>query len=200
MLIPAVNVWAEISAPAVKALSMKRNVRKTYALAFSAVIAALSLVFLLVTGFIPVGTYALPCIAGALLAAVVIEAGYISAFAVYAVVSLLSFLLVADKEAALYYTAFLGFYPVLKGLIERIKRRFLQYILKFLVFNACIVGAFFVSIFILSVPKESFELFGVYLPWVFLIAGNIIFLIYDVCLTRIISQYITQWRKKLKFR
>lgn len=178
---------------------MKNRVNKTYKLAFSSVIAALSLVMLFITAFIPVGTYALPCIAGAMLAAVVIESGYIAATAVYSVVSIMAFLLVADKEAVLYYAAFLGFYPIIKGLLERIKLRFLQYILKSFVFNVCIIVAFYISITLLSVPKESFVLFGVYVPWVFLVAGNVIFVIYDLCLTRIITQYIVQWRKKIKF-
>lgn len=163
-------------------------------------LSALSFVVLLLTGLIPVGTYAFPCIAGALLAVVVIEVGYWGAIAVYGVVSVLSFLLVADKEAALYYTAFLGFYPVLKGLIERIRSRLLQYVLKLVVFNVCVIAAFYISIHILSVPAESFELFGVYLPQVFLLLGNLIFVIYDLCLTRIITEYVNKWRNKLKFK
>lgn len=178
---------------------MKRK-SKTFQLAFSSLIAALSLAMLFITTFIPIGTYALPCVAGAMLAAVVIESGYISATAVYAVVSVLAFLLVADKEAVLYYTAFLGFYPILKGLLERIKIVILQFVLKLFVFNICIVGAFFVSITLLSVPKESFELFGIYLPWVFLIVGNAVFIIYDLCLTRMITQYILNWRKRVNFK
>ncbi len=179
---------------------MRKKINRTYTLAFSAVIAALSLVFMFITTFIPVGTYALPCIAGAMLAAVVIESGYISAALVYIVVSLLSFLLVGDKEAVLYYTAFLGFYPILKGLFERIKIKVLQYTLKFLTFNICIATAFFIGLFVLSIPKESFELFGIYLPWVFLLLGNIVFIVYDLCLTRVITQYVTIWRKKIKFK
>ncbi len=198
MQTPAVSVWAEICA--LVADDMKNSIKKTYSLAFSSVIAAMSLAFLLITAVIPVGTYALPCIAGALLAAVVIESGYIAAFTVYGVVSLLSFLLAADKEAALYYVAFLGFYPILKGLLERIKSRIVQYIAKFSVFNVCMVAAFFVSITVLSVPKESFELFGIYLPWAFLVAGNGVFVVYDICLTRLISQYVLKWRNKLRFR
>ena len=179
---------------------MKKKTNKTYPIAFSSVIAALSLVMLFITSFIPVGTYALPCIAGALLTAVVIEAGYISAFSVYVVVSVLSFLLVADKEAVLYYTAFLGFYPIIKGLFERIKLRVIQYILKIFVFNLCIIGAFFIGLYLLSIPKESFELFGVYIPWVFLAIGNVVFVFYDICLTRFITEYVMRWRKKLKIR
>lgn len=179
---------------------MSKKIKKSYALALCAVISALSLVMLLLTGLIPVGTYAFPCIAGALLAVIVIEVGYAGALSVYVSVSLLSFLLVTDKEAVLYYTAFLGFYPVLKGLVERIRLYFVQCILKLLAFNACMIVAFFVSIHLLSVPKETFELFGVYLPWAFLIIGNFVFLIYDVCLTRIINEYVNKWRNKLKFK
>ena len=179
---------------------MKNKKSKTFSLAFSSVIAALSLVFMFITTFIPVGTYALPCVAGALLAAVVLESGYLSASLVYIVVSVLSFFFVADKEAVLYYVAFLGFYPILKGLFERIKVGLLQYILKFAVFNICIVAAFCIGLFVLSIPKESFELFGMYLPWVFLMLGNIVFIVYDFCLTRLITTYADIWRKRINFK
>lgn len=174
--------------------------KKTYPIALCAVITAFSAVVMFLTGFIPVGTYAVPCIAGALLCVIVIEVGYPAAAATYISVSLLSFLLSADKEAALYYVLFFGFYPILKGLIEKLKNIAFQYILKLVVFNLCMVGSFFLAITILSVPKESFEIGGFYLPWAFLLAGNVIFIIYDICLTRIISIYFIKWRKLLKIR
>ncbi len=194
----AVNVWVATCAGVVD--SMKRSMKKSYTIALCALISALSFVMLMLTSLIPVGTYAFPCIAGAFLAVVVIEAGYASALAVYAVVSVLSFLLVSDKEAVLYYAIFLGFYPVLKGLVERINSKVIQYSLKFIVFNVSMIGAFFVSIRLLSVPKESFELFGVYLPWLFLLIGNVVFLVYDLCLSRIITEYVLKWRNKLKIK
>ncbi len=174
--------------------------KKTYSLAFSALICAVSVVLMLLTGLIPVGTYAIPCAAGAVLAAVVIESGYVTAVSAYFVVSVLSVLIAADKEAVLYYIAFLGFYPIVKGVIEKLGSKIIQWVLKFLLFNLCIIGAFFVSIHLLSVPEESFNLFGVYVPWVFLLAGNLIFLVYDICLTRLITIYIRVWRNKLKFK
>ena len=173
---------------------------KTRTIAFCAVVSALSLVLMLITGFMPIGTYAFPCIAGALLSVVVIESGYVFAFTTYFVVALMSALFVADKEAALYYIAFLGLYPILKGIFEKIKNKLFQYILKFILFNVCIISAFFISITLLSVPKESFVLFGFYIPWAFLILGNIVFIVYDVSLTRIISEYVYKWRNKLKIR
>ena len=174
--------------------------KKTYPLALCAVISSFSAVLMFLTGFIPVGTYATPCIAGVLLCVIVIEVGYPAAVAAYVAVSILSLLISADKEAVLYYMLFFGFYPVLKGLVEKLKSKVFQYALKFAVFNVCMIATFFLALSVLSVPKESFVVFGFYLPWAFLLAGNVIFIMYDVCLTRLITTYYVKWRKLLKIR
>ncbi len=179
---------------------MKTSIKKSYRVALCAVICALSVAFMFLTGLIPIGTYALPCVAGMLLAVIVIEWGYGASVSVYVCVSVLSFLLAADKEAALYYCAFFGIYPILKGLIEKIKIPMLRLVLKLICFNLCIISAFFVSIHVLSVPKESFELFGVYIPWLFLLLGNFIFIVYDYAFSRLIVSYVSKWRKLLKFK
>lgn len=174
--------------------------KSTFKLAFCSLVAALSVALMFLTGLIPVGTYAAPCMVGIFLCAVVIESGYAGGFAVYAVVSVLSFLISADKEAVLYYIGFLGLYPILKGLIERIRFIWLQYIIKLVFFNAAMIAIFYIGIFVLGIPKESFNLFGVYLPWVFLVIGNAVFFIYDICATRLISLYIMKWREKLRIK
>ncbi len=161
------------------------------------VVAALSLVLMLLTSIIPFGTYAFPAFAGILLVLLVFNLGYTYAFAVYFVTAALSFLLVTDKEAALYYALFLGFYPILKGVIERIPSKPVQYIVKLALFNVCMIAAFYIGITLLSIPKESFNLFGVYLPWVFLILGNIVFIIYDLCITRLVTLYLLKWHDRL---
>ena len=161
------------------------------------VVAALSLVLMLLTSIIPFGTYAFPAFAGILLVLLVFNLGYAYAFAVYFVTAVLSFLLVTDKEAALYYALFLGFYPILKGVIERIPSKPVQYIVKLALFNVCMIAAFYIGISLLSIPKESFNLFGVYLPWVFLILGNIVFIIYDLCITRLVTLYLLKWHDRL---
>ncbi len=161
------------------------------------VVAALSLVLMLMTSVIPFGTYAFPAFAGILLVVLVLNLGFGYAFAVFAGTAVLSFLLLTDKEAALYYTVFLGYYPIVKGLIERLPSKPVQYIIKLLLFNACMIAAFFLGTALLSVPKESFTLFGVYLPWVFLILGNIFFVVYDLCITRLVTLYLLKWHNRL---
>ncbi len=161
------------------------------------VIAALSLVLMLLCSVIPFGTFAFPAFAGILLTVIVINLGYGWAFAVYFVTAVLSFLLVTDKEAALYYTAFFGFYPIVKSLIERLRSKVVQYVIKYVIFNVCMIAAFLIGTFLLSVPKESFNLFGVYLPGVFLAIGNVFFIIYDLCVTRLVTLYLLKWHNRL---
>lgn len=171
--------------------------KKSFRVAFCGLICALSLALMLSTSIIPVGTYAFPCLSGMLLAAVVVEFGEKWALGAYAVVSLLSLFLAGDKEAAVYFIAFLGFYPTVKSLIERLSSKVLQYIIKYAVFTVCIIGAFTVCKLILAIPDEEFTIFGFYVPWVFLAAGELTFFIYDKAVTLLVYRYITSVRGKI---
>ena len=165
---------------------MKSPVTKpTFKLAFCAIIAALAVVLMLITSIVPVGTYALPCFAGGLLVAVVVEYGAKWALGVYAVVSVLSFFIAGDKEAVLYFAVLFGYYPVLKAFFEsKVKSRILQYIFKF-------------AVKLLAVPAEEFTLFGIYMPLAFLAFGNLFFLLYDFALTSFVMLYVRKIREKL---
>ncbi len=168
-----------------------------YKVALCGVLSALSLVFMMFTTIIPVGTYALPIMAGILLVSVVIEFNAKWALAVFFVVSVLSFLLSGDREAVLYFIMFFGFYPIVKSYFEKIKSKLFQWILKYSLFNVCMIVSFYIGIYLLGVPIESFEIFGYNLPIVFLFIGNLVFFFYDRCVTVVIINYITKWRNKL---
>ncbi len=192
MRIVAANVWAATA-------SVVADVMKSRKIAFGAVIAALSLALMLLTGIMPFGTYAFPCFAGILLVAIVIDFGIPWAISVYVGVSVLSFLIVSDKEASLYYVLILGIYPILKSLFERVKLKWLSFSLKLLFFNFMAVASFYVSVYVLSVPLESFSIFGVNVPLLFLLLGNVVFIVYDICVTRLIFVYVNIWRGRFKF-
>lgn len=178
---------------------MKKPVKNpAFRIAFCAVIAALSVVMMLITSLIPVGTFALPCIAGALLVAVVIEFGKGWALGVYGIVCLLSFFMAGDKEAVLFFALLFGYYPILKQVIEsRIRSRILQYVIKFAVFNMAVIAAFWIASFILQVSAEEYTIFGIYMPYAFLAAGNLFFLLYDRALTVFVALYVQRIRGKL---
>lgn len=178
---------------------MKNIVKSpTFRIAYCGVISALGLVIMMLTSLISIGTYAFPCFAGILISFVVAEYGCKWGIGVFAVVAILSAFLSGDKEAVLYFIALFGYYPVLKNVIEkRLHKKWIQYILKFAVFNAAAVASFFIAIFVLSIPADEFNIFGVYVSLVFLAAGNIFFLLYDYAVTVFVFQYVTKLRIKL---
>ena len=178
---------------------MKNGLQKpTFRIAFCGISAALGVVLMMITSLIPVGTYALPCFAGILLLAVLIEYGAKWAAGVFLTVSVLSVFLAGDKEAVLYYIAFFGYYPIIKCKIEsKLKSKVVQYIVKFVVFNIAAVGSFYIGMWLLSIPNEDYTIFGVYIPWVFLIVGNIFFALYDYAVTVFVNVYVRNLRDKL---
>ena len=178
---------------------MKNGINKsTLRIALCGVVSALGLVLMLLTSLVPVGTYAFPCFAGIFRAAIVVEYGYKWALGVFAVVSVLSVFLAGDKEAVLYFIALFGYYPIFKGAIEKhLKNRAVQYILKFVLFNIAAIGSFFIAMSLLSIPAEEFTIFGVYVPFVFLAAGNVFFLFYDFAVTVFVGQYVVRLRGKI---
>ena len=163
---------------------------KSGKIALGGLLTALGVVLMFLTGLIPIGTYALPAIAGVLLSVAVIEIGAKWAWMIYAAVAVLSLLFAADKEAALLFVLFFGYYPVLKSFLERISNKVLSWISKFAVFNVAVVACFFLAVNFLQLPEDSFTVFGIYLPWVFLILGNAVFLIYDIALSGLVATYV----------
>ena len=97
-------------------VNMKKNgIKKgTMRIAVCGIIAALSLVFMMMTSLVPIGTYALPCLAGILISCIVVEYGYGWAIGVFCVTAVLSTLLAGDKEAVIYFIALFGYYPISK--------------------------------------------------------------------------------------
>lgn len=177
---------------------MNKKKFNSFKVAFGGVISALSIVLMFMTGIIPTLTYAVPAIAGALLIALSIEISPKFAVTVYAAVSILSLLVVADKEAAVMYAAFFGCYPILKGFIEKKTKGIVSWIIKYAFFNIAVIVAFFVSSKVFMIPYDEIEFLGKFTLPLLLLAGNIVFAFYDIAMTRVLSAYIYSWRKYIK--
>lgn len=173
-----------------------RNSAKT---ALGGMITALSLVIMLLTAVIPYLQFALPAFSGALLVLMVIEINKKWAFCAYAAVSILSFLILTDKEAAMMYIAFFGYYPVLKPLLEaKIKQNWLCWAIKALIFNASVIAAYFIIVKVFGIPIEEMEEWGKWgIPGLLALA-NVMFVMYDICITRLVTVYLHKWQKKFR--
>lgn len=170
----------------------------SFKVALGGVIASLSIVLMLLTGIIPVLTYAVPVICGALLMILVIEVSPRLAISVYAAIAILSVLIVADKEAAVMYAAFFGYYPILKGFLEKHLKKILCWIMKYIVFNITMIISYFLVSRIFGITFSDLDTLGEFAMPLFLIAGNVIFALYDVALTRLITAYLFRWQRYIK--
>lgn len=159
---------------------------------------ALCLLLMLLT-IIPIATYTMPALAGMVLIVVVIENGYSTAWMVYAAVGFLSLFICPDKEAAMLFVGFFGFYPILKGKLEKIHPRVLEYVVKFLIFNAAMILNYVIIIFLFGIQDVLEEVgpMGQYSVLLLLGLGNIVFFVYDLALSRIIMAYKYVLRKKI---
>ena len=173
--------------------------KHSFRVALGGVISALSLVVLMMTGVIPFATYSLPCLAGLLLVVVVVECGAKWAWVSFAATAILSMMITPDREAAIMYTALFGYYPMVK---QQIEKRFFgvkEWAYKLLLFNISVVIAYFIAINLLGMTYLLEDLGdSVALGLLALLGlGNIVFVLYDVAMTRMLSAYIFVFRKKL---
>ena len=165
---------------------------------FCGMIAALSVTVMFLTGLIPVATLALPAIAGCFLIPVVGEIGVPWGFGVYAVCAVLSFLLAPDREAALCYLLFFGYYPVLTAVLGKVKNKILRMTLKLLLFNAAAVSEGLLTVYVLGIPWESMDFLGnVGIP-VLLLMANLMFLLYDRALGGLIVLYFRKFSNQVR--
>ena len=170
--------------------------------ALGAMVTALSVV-ILIPSAMQVFVYTLPAMAGMLTMFAVVEIDKKWAIGSYVATSLIGLLFVANKEAVMYYVAFFGYYPVVKAILESKLPRVLEYILKFLIFNFSIVlsGIVLVKLFgmpyndLLGIDDES-AFFTRYALPIMLGMGNVVFVLYDVALTRLLTAYIYVWQKR----
>ena len=168
---------------------------KSRAIALCGLMAALEMVFLL-AGIIPLSTYCCPALAMLALLPVLYEYGSRAALSVYLVTSVLALLLVADLEVALIYV-FLGYYPVLRPILNKLPGRVLPLLGKLAVFNAAMLVAYLLIIFIFRLSHVVADLEGAsgWMLAALLILGNVTFLLYDVALGRLRNLYFTKLRK-----
>mgnify|MGYP003219509060 FL=1 len=100
---------------------MKKQNRKSWAMAYCGMAAALCVALMLLGAVIPIAMFIAPALAGFLIATVCVECGRTMALTAYAAVSLLALLFVPDKEVALIFVFLLGYYPLVKPRFDRIR-------------------------------------------------------------------------------
>lgn len=169
---------------------------KTKKLTFCAIMAALATVIMLV-GYFPYLTYATPCVASLAIMAVVIEIDKKSAFLTY-LASTLPVFLFCEVESKILYLCFIGFYPILKALFERLKSRVLEYVFKFAAFNLGVLLVYYLSVAVFSISFDDLGELGEYGAAIFLGLANFAFIAYDFCLATMAQFYMLRIHPSVK--
>lgn len=177
---------------------MNKRKELSFKVALGGIVSALSLVLMIISGVAVSLEYAIPMITGALLMVLVVEFGKGFAGIIYVVVSILSLLLLGNKEPAVMYLMFFGYYPILKSVLEQRLKKISCWIIKYLIFNISMVASYFVVTRIFMISFDDIKEFGKFALPLLLLAGNILFFMYDVLLTRLVSIYIYRWQKHIK--
>lgn len=158
--------------------------------------AALASAFMLLSYF-PYLTYTIPAVAGLFIMIIVIEIDCKWAIGGYIASAFLVFLL-AETESKLMFIGFLGFYPILKALVERIGKTVIEWVIKIICFNISIGIIYLILSKIVGFSAEDFGTLGKYGVWVLLAFGNIVFVLYDIAVSRMAMFYVGMIRPKLR--
>ena len=157
------------------------------------VLVALSVIILYLGCAIEVLDLTMSAIVSLLVVVVVIEMGYKYAGFAYLATSILSLLLLPQKSPAIFYTCFMGFYPIIKSHVERINSAILRWTVKLVVGNIALVAMFLLlSLFVPDEFVGGWILVGTY------ILGLVAFVMYDIALTKLISLYFAMIRDRIK--
>ena len=177
-----------------------RSRQQSTKIAFCGLMVALSISLMLCGGLIPVATYCVPMACGVLLLPILIEYGQKSAWIAYAASSILAILLGIDKEAAFFYV-FLGYYPILKWTIDRIKKKSYRLLIKLVVFNSSVLIMYSILGFLFNTDAviAEFTQMGTLLLGLFVLMLNACLLLYDRLLLPLVYLYVQRLQPKLRF-
>lgn len=157
------------------------------------VLVALSVIILYLGSAIEVLDLTMSAIVSLLVVVIVIEMGYKYAWLAYIATSILSIILLPQKSPAVFYACFMGYYPIIKSYVERLKLAVARWGIKILTGNAAI--AFMLLVLRLLVPSEfegGWLLVGTY------VLSFVTFILYDVALTKLITLYFRMIRERVK--
>lgn len=163
-------------------------------IALGGVMAALSVVILLLGAVLGLGIYLAPMVAGMILMPVGRSFGGKFHAMLWGVVSVLAFMLVPEIEENLMYLCLFGCYPILYPKLERLAKE-IRIVVKLLLFNGVFLAVELLVMWVLVPQTVEMEYLAV-----LLLLGNLMFLCYDRALpvaAFLMERYLGKLLKKL---
>ena len=173
--------------------------RESSKAALGGMIAALSVVIMLITYLSPLFVYTAPPFAGILLIVILEELDMKWAFGTYAAIALLSLFMIADKEAAVFFLCFFGYYPIIRASIStKINNKPFLFFIGLLLFNIACAAGVAICAFVLHIDYRDFYQSGKIFLAVSIVLMNLVFAIYDLLLSRVHLFYIKRVKSHIR--
>lgn len=165
-------------------------------IAYSGVATALSVVMLFLGSIFWVLGYTMPLVASLVMIILLDSISQKSALLTFISTSIISFILLNDKECVLLYILFFGYYPLIRDKINDIKPKFLSYLLKFIIFNAAMVLTQVLCVYVFGIPFD--DMLGKWGIIVFVLCLNLVFAVFDKLYTLLLKLYRIKLKKKVE--
>ena len=165
-------------------------------IAYSGVATALSVVMLFLGSLIWVLAYTMPLIASLIMIILLDSISQKSAILTFVSTSVISFILLSDKECLLLYVLFFGYYPLIRDKINDIKPKFLSVLLKYLTFNASMILTQILCVYVFGIPFD--DMLGMWGIVIFIICLNLVFAVYDKLYDLLLKLYRIKLKKKVE--
>lgn len=158
---------------------------------------ALSVALMFLGGVTYIFSYVVPVVLGVLLIMLKRTFGASSALTVYIATSLLSLLLVPEKEMVLMFALFFGYYPIIKSSLDKIKPKALSFVVKLIIFNVSVLVIELICVFVFGIPFFENGVFSAAMLISFAVLMNVVFILYEWVLKIYLVLYIKKFEKRV---
>lgn len=170
-----------------------------YVVSLCGVMSGLALALMFILGMVPSFEYLSPGIGGMLIWVIRKQLGIKYGLTSYLAVGILGLLIVPNYEATMMFLFLLGYYPIIREYLQKIKIKIFQWIVKLAVFAIPSVGAYtiLIRLFGMEYLMEDVAEFGLY---GLLALGAIAFILYDIFLGLVNPYYDKIIKPKIQKR
>jgi hypothetical protein len=170
------------------------NVVNAKKITISSLLLALTVITLFFASVLPINRLALYALSSFFVSIIITEFKIKAGWIFYVASCLLSLIVVQVKIGIIPYMVFFGVYGIIKYYIEKLNNIALEYILKLVYFNICLVAA---SAFIEKVLFVGIS--NIKLPiWLGVAVLEVVFVIYDYVYTLFVQYYSGKLKKMLR--
>lgn len=155
-----------------------------YIVSLCGIMSGLAVALMFCLGMVPGFEYVSPMVAGVLIWVIRERIGVRYGLVSFAAVGLLTMLFTANYEASMMFIFLLGYYPIVRQYIMKLKPAALRWAAKVALYAAAAVSCYFVLINLFGMGQllEDMGEFGQYGQWVLLGLGAVAFVLYDLFL------------------